>query len=75
VLRPTKDLPVVGLYIAQISMTCLLALKIATTSDNAIFIAEVVLMVLLILLTFGAQVFIRHTFERKDASKCLDRQY
>jgi hypothetical protein len=55
-------------------MTCLLALKIATTSDNAIFIAEVVLMVLLILLTFGAQVFIRHTFERKDASKCLDRQ-
>jgi calcium permeable stress-gated cation channel len=62
--RLTTHPSVVGLYIEQVCLVCLFALKIPYASNKAIFIAEAAIMVALIVLTFAAQTFIRNIFER-----------
>jgi hypothetical protein len=63
-LADTAISTVVGLYIEQICLVALFALKIPNAENKSIFIAEAAIMVLLIGLTLMAQQFIRSTFER-----------
>jgi calcium permeable stress-gated cation channel len=57
---------VVGLYIEQICLICLFALKIPANSDNpARWIVQAAVMAVLLAITFTAQMFIRRAFERE----------
>lgn len=54
---------VVGLYIEQVCLACLFFLKVSTVGVSAL--VEGILMIVLVVITLSAQIFLNHSFSRE----------